>query len=116
MLETDRQPQEVLRGARAGALDRRPMLDETLRAAEARRSREDAELRGDLHRARLIPPHLDRHHPAEGRHLAARNVMCGVRGESRVMDHLDARMAVQERGALTGVLAVFAHRALKRTA
>src|SRR2546421_2229182 len=98
MLEADRQPQEILRSTGARALDRRAMLDEALRPPEARRPREDAELRRDFHRARPVAANLHREHPAERRHLTARDVVGRMRREPRVMDRLDAWVAVQERG------------------
>src|SRR5205809_761972 len=64
VLETDRQPQEIVRRARAGALDRGAVLDETLRPAEAGGAREHAELGRHVHRARPVAAHLHRHHSA----------------------------------------------------
>src|SRR6266436_5761102 len=57
VLETDREPQEVLRRARAGALDRRAVLDQALRPAEAGGACEHVELGRDVHRARPLAAH-----------------------------------------------------------
>src|SRR5437867_5338835 len=71
VLEADRKPQQVLRRSGARTLDRGAVLDEALRPAEARGSREDPQLRRHLHGARPIALHLPRDHAPEGRHLTA---------------------------------------------
>src|SRR5205823_10238143 len=109
VLETDRQPQEIVRRARAGALDRGAVLDETLRPAEAGGAREHAELGRHVRRARPVAAHLHRHHSAERGHLAARDVVRRVGREAGIVHRFDLAVAVQERGDPERVLRVAAH-------
>src|SRR5215831_1147391 len=97
VLEADREPQEILGGPRAGALDRRAVLDQALGPAEARGAGEDAQLCRDVHRACPVAADLDRHHPAERGHLAARHLVRSVGRQARVVHRFDLPVAVQER-------------------
>src|SRR5262249_17124358 len=98
VLEADRQPQELLLRARAGALDRRAVVDQALRAAEAGGAREHAELGRDVHGASPITADLHRYHSAERAHLTARDGVRGVRGKPGIVHGLHPWMAVQEGG------------------
>src|SRR5215510_11621436 len=109
VLEADREPQEILRRARAGALDRRAVLDQALRPAEAGGAREHAELGRDVHGASPIAADLHRYHPAKRAHLTARDVVRGVRGEPRIVHGLHPRMAGEEGGDAERVVRVAAH-------
>src|SRR5262245_253281 len=109
VLEADREPQEILRRARAGTLDRRAVLDQALRAAEAGGAREHAELGRDVHSASPIAADLHRYHSTERAHLTARDIVRGVGDKPGIVHGLHPRMSVQEGGDAERVVRVAAY-------
>src|SRR5919106_2537100 len=109
MLEADGQAQQIVGRPGGGALDRGAVLQQALGASEAGRAGEDAHLA--LHREGGLPPALDLHrqHPAEAGHLAPRDLVLQVGGETRVVDGLDPRVRLQECRDPQGVVRVCPH-------
>src|SRR5436190_23756379 len=98
MLEADRHAQQIFRSSRARPLDRRAMLDQALRAAEARGLREELEAAGERQRRSTIATSLHGEHSAKLFHLLARDRMRGVRLEARIVHCLDLGMTFEKSG------------------
>ena len=96
ILDADREAQEVGRRGRAGPLDRGAMLDQALDTAERGRAFPDANLCGGGDRGLLAALDPDREHATEtALHLARRDGMTRVLGQTRIQDRRDARVCYQ---------------------
>ncbi len=112
-LDPDREADQVSRCGERGVGGRgvcHPgrVLDQALDAAERFGELEELRPRHELDR-RLLRLGEERDHPAEVAHLALRDLVAGMRGQTRVEHLLDARLFRQPAGDHAGVLAVLAH-------
>src|SRR3954452_11212619 len=99
MLEPYREPEQSLGRPRVFAFDRCPMLDQAFDTAETRCLDKKFRSAGCA-LSRLPARQFNGEHPAKSAHLFRRDVMPGMRFQSRVMHFLHSRMIGQPRGYL----------------
>src|SRR5437016_3786471 len=96
MLEPDREADEVFGRARARPFARRAMLDEALDSAERGRADEELRLRDGGDGALAPAVRLERQHPSEARHLAARDLVSRMRFEPGVVHGAHGALPLEE--------------------
>jgi SufS family cysteine desulfurase len=117
LLNADRQTQQGIADAQAGALFRRDggvghdrrMLDQTLDAAQALRQGEEFTAVQEALRAGQIGRQFDGDHAAEATHLSLCQRMLRMRGEAGVADPPDFWLHFQPGGEFLRILAVSLH-------
>ena len=98
VLESNRQPKQVVRRSTPRRFDRRSVLDEALRSAETRGTSKHAH--PGFHAQRCLAPatNLHRDHSAKHGHLTRGDRVAGVRCQARIMHRLDVRVGLEKGG------------------